>query len=621
MRFLAALVACAACALSYAQSPAPESSLTPPAQAQRNRDAQRDADAPSNPAMNERGGPRSFTVTWKAPEPLKGLFEKFLPPPKPEEGEHRRGYVRPWIRDARKKVPDIAAAEGYFNATLEVDFDDEEHDHITATVTPGPRATVGEVRISFTGDLGTESPEHGKRREQLLQGWGLQRGSVFRSADWEVAKTRIVEATASRDYAAARIESSAAKVDADASTASLQLVIDSGPPFTLGDVVVQGLEEYPEAVVRRVVRLKPGDRFDSDRLTELQRAIQNGPWFSSVIVDVDRDPEHPALVPVKVTVAERPRFDLALSVGYGTDDGARTEAGFRYRDLLGRGLDLQTSLRAAQTRQIGYADVYLPPGLATFPGRGSIPYQDSFGVLAEHSVVERLAASRFAIAGYRHFRLERWETQVGLTYQVERSYPEGADPAITRALAPVVAWTWRRVDDLYDPKRGGVLNIQVSAAKKSIASAQDFVRLYGQYQHWVPITPRDQLLLRTEWGTTIAPSRAGIPEDFLFRAGGSRSNRGYAYQSLGVTEGSAVVGGRYLATGTAEGIHWLDDSWGAALFVDVGDAADKRGDWQANPSYGVGARYRTPAGPFALDLAYAQDAKRLRLSFSVTVAF
>src|SRR4051812_19513746 len=111
MKALAAIMACAACVLAHAQSPAPDSSLTPPAQAHRDREAQNDADAPANKAVNERGGPRSFAVTWIAPQPLKDLFEKFLPPPRPEEGERRRGYVRPWIRDIRKKVPAIASAE------------------------------------------------------------------------------------------------------------------------------------------------------------------------------------------------------------------------------------------------------------------------------------------------------------------------------------------------------------------------------------------------------------------------------------------------------------------------------------------------------------------------------
>ena len=85
-----------------------------------------------------------------------------------------------------------------------------------------------------------------------------------------------------------------------------------------------------------------------------------------------------------------------------------------------------------------------------------------------------------------------------------------------------------------------------AAASKSLASTQDFLKLYAQYQLWIPVGG-DQLLLRTEIGSTFASSREGIPEDFLFRAGGSRSNRGYAYQSLGPREGDAVVGGRYLA--------------------------------------------------------------------------
>lgn len=619
MKSLAALLACSACLAASGQAPAQPSELTPKQQAQRDREAQ------SEP-VDRRKGAEAFKATWVAPDPLKGLFEKFLPPPKVEQAERRRGYLRPWIRDVRRKLPEIAASEGYFNATLDVDVEDDDGDkvtdHITVTVTPGPRTVVGDVQISFTGDIAGEGAEREARRREIVQGWAMQPGTPFRSADWDVAKTRVVEALASRDYAAATLSTSEARVDAEASKAALKLVLESGPPFTLGDVQVTGLEHYPESVVRRQIRLQPGERYSVERLTELQRAVQNGPWFSSVVVDIDRDAGHPDRVPVKVAVTERRRIDIGLALGVGTDDGARAEASFRHRDLFDRGYDLQSSVRAGQKRQIGFVDIYLPPGLSPFPTRqGTIPFQDSVGVLAEHSDIERLALSRFAVAGYRHFKLESWETRVGLSYQVERAFPEGTEPRITRALAPIVAWTWRRVDDLFDPRRGGVLNLQVAAAKKSIASEQDFVRLYGQYQHWIPITKNDQLLLRTEWGTTIAESRRGIPEDFLFRAGGSRSNRGYAFQSLGIQEGNATVGGRYLATATAEGIHWLNDTWGAAAFVDVGDAADRRGDWQANPSYGLGARYRTPAGPFALDLAYAQNARRLRLSFSVTVAF
>ena len=71
--------------------------------------------------------------------------------------------------------------------------------------------------------------------------------------------------------------------------------------------------------------------------------------------------------------------------------------------------------------------------------------------------------------------------------------------------------------------------------------------------------------MRGELGATFAPSSGGIPQDFLFRTGGSNTVRGYAYQSLGVQEGSAIVGGRYLVTMSGEYTHWIKPTWGAPV--------------------------------------------------------
>ena len=611
MRTLAVfLMGCVACLAASAQEPAlpdddepraPEPAAAAPERARR----------PLPP----------LTVTWQAPEALRRLFVQHLPPPKVEGGERRAGALRPWIRDVRRRVPEIAASEGYFSATVELEFEGERREHITLTVTPGPRTVVDTIDITFQGDLAGEGAEREKRRRELREGFAMKPGQPFRTPDWEVAKTRLQEALTEKDYAAGELASSRGEVDAEAAKAHLKLVLASGPPFTIGDVVIHGLQHYPEAVVRRLVDLQPGERYDTERITELQRMVQNGPWFSSVVAEVDRDTAKPHLVPVKLTVTERPQREIGVALGYGTDDGARAEAAFRHRNLFRRGFDLQSSLRVSQKRQLGYVDVYLPPGFWRVPRFGNIPFKDSVGVLAEYSDIENLKLSRFAVAGYRHFMLEKVETRVGLSYQIENSRPRDADERIKRALAPVVAVTWRHVDNLFDPRRGGVLNVQVAGGLKSLASGDDFLKVYGQYQYWIPITPNDQILLRTELGRTFTAGRERIPEDFLYRAGGSRSNRGYAYQSLGVTEGSAIVGGRYLATGTAEYVHWLNERWGAALFTDVGTASDSVKEWEPLKSYGIGARFRTPAGPFALDLAYAERDRKFRLAFSVTVAF
>ncbi len=370
-----------------------------------------------------------------------------------------------------------------------------------------------------------------------------------------------------------------------------------------------------------MVNLHHGERYSRDRLEEMQRLIQNGPWFSTVVAEIEPDPANAQLAPVKITVTEKASREAGLAVGYGTDDGARVETLYHDRDLFHRGFDLQASVRASQKDQIGYADVYLPPGLFSTAGRGDIPFKDSFGVLAEHSTIEDNNKSRFAVAGYRHWLLEKFEFQAGLSYQIERSYPTGGEPSIRRALAPVVSATWRRVDNVFDPHSGGVLNVQFAVGSKSLGSGDDFAKVYAQYFYWIPLGLTNQLILRAELGRTFSPTGDRIPDDFLFLAGGSRSNRGYAYQSLGIQDGSAVVAGRFVATGTVEGVHWFNDKWGAALFTDVGTASDSPSTWEALKSYGVGARYKTPAGPFALDVAYAGRDHKFRLAFSVTVAF
>jgi translocation and assembly module TamA len=60
--------------------------------------------------------------------------------------------------------------------------------------------------------------------------------------------------------------------------------------------------------------------------------------------------------------------------------------------------------------------------------------------------------------------------------------------------------------------------------------------------------------------------------------------------------------------------------WGAA-FVDIGRAANDLGSLKPALGYGVGVRWRSPVGPLRVDLAWGQEVRKLRLHFSVGIAF
>jgi translocation and assembly module TamA len=76
-----------------------------------------------------------------------------------------------------------------------------------------------------------------------------------------------------------------------------------------------------------------------------------------------------------------------------------------------------------------------------------------------------------------------------------------------------------------------------------------------------------------------------------------------------------------MATGTIEYNHWITPTWGGAVFTDVGDAADSVRTLDLAVGYGAGIRWRSPVGPLALDLARGQRDGKLRLHFSIAVAF
>ena len=514
-------------------------------------------------------------------------------------------------RRTRREVSELLATEGYFSP--EVRLRRAPDGVWRLTVEPGRQAHVTSVVVDFEGAIMSDEAQFAARREALRKAWRLRVGAIFRQRAWDDAKQALLDGVAVRDFAAARLSATRAEVDPEAAAVRLKVTVDSGPRFFLGPLRVTGLTNLPADLVDRLNTLEPGDPFDQERLLELQSRLQNAPQFASVIVDIDRDPALAQAVPVQVHISEAQSRHLGFGVGYSTNNGYRVETSWRDVNLFGRGWELSTGLRYEQFAQSAYADVFLPPARAG--------HRHSVGAAVEHSEVEGLELTTYALGVARHHTRGNIDTRVGLRFQHELRAPDGAEETRHNALTASWSWTRRRVDNLLDPRRGDVLQVEVGGGAKALLSDQDFVRLYGRYVNYTPVAQRDVVILRAEGGITFADSREGIPQDFLFRTGGSQSVRGYDFQSLGVREGEATVGGRLLATASAEYVHWFLPEWGVAAFIDAGDAADSRAALEPKVGYGLGARWLSPAGPLAVDVAYGHAERRLRLHFGVAIAF
>ncbi|MET3139194.1 translocation and assembly module TamA [Undibacterium sp. GrIS 1.2] len=540
------------------------------------------------------------------------------------------------IRKLRQDIGNILATEGYFSPVITFDAGKDGQNGgslfrggignlssnlssnvIRVNIDAGSRTTIQQVDLQFSGAL-EDAAKQGKvdavkRRQALIADWRLPVGSVFRDEEWDKAKTDITESLRSDVYASASIINSNATIDADSQSGSLKVEIDSGPPFTLGDPVITGLQRYPPWLLDRYLPPKKGEPYSRSRLLEYQRALQNSAYFSAVAVSVDPDPSKADRVPVDVSVVERRPRDLAFGVGYSSNTGFRTEVSYRDRDLLDRAWDLRSAVRLEQRRQLAYADIYLPPRDNQF--------LDSFGVLLDKSNLAGLDQTRTAIGVKRTSTRGHLEQRLGLNLSREKVALDGEPQSVSKALVSSVGWTWRDVDDSFAPRKGQILQLDFAISEKALISDQRFIRTYAKYQQWIPVAKRDVLLLRAEIGQVLAPSIDGIPEDYLFRTGGSSTVRGYSYQSLGIQHPTGVTGGMVMGVASAEYVHWTQANWGAAAFIDAGDAADDWNTYKVKQGFGVGGRYKTPAGPIALDLAYGKNIKKFRLDFSIAVAF
>ncbi|MEO8677145.1 MAG: BamA/TamA family outer membrane protein [Casimicrobiaceae bacterium] len=516
-------------------------------------------------------------------------------------------------REALPQAREAAATQGYFSAEVELAIDRSKTPaDIALTVTAGLPTNVTETTVVVLGPAQLDVPTGTDAIAGVKQGWGLPAGDVFRQSAWTSAKDRAVASLAASPYAAARLVASEAKIDPDARSAELSVEISSGPAFHFGNIEVRGLERYSPELVKSFSTIKPGDLYGERPLDDFIRRLLASGYFASVQASIVPDPELAEGAPVTIAVIEAPARRFELGLGYSTDTQFKASGNYSDVNIDGHGLQFYADARVETKLSSGGIRFVLPPA----PGG----WLDSFSVGLERTDIENLVTQTAGVKWRRRSINEISTPAFGVGYYVDKQEPMGSPTEDSHALYVDGEYTWRRVDNLLTPQRGYMANLQLGAGVPG-ASSRTFGRVIGKSAAWWPLSRNTELSARAEAGAVLASSRDGIPSNFLFRTGGDTTVRGYEFDSLGVALGDATVGGRYYAVASGEITRWIGENWGLAAFVDAGDAADSPGDLHMALGYGVGGRFRTPIGPFRIDLAYGQETHSVRVHFSVGLSF
>lgn len=524
------------------------------------------------------------------------------------------------LRRTPAEVASVLEAFGYYAPTIELQRESlHEGERIRIVVEPGEPVRVVAVDARMIG-----AAEGDRFIQRELERLRPRIDERFVHAIHEEAKQRIDRRLAERGYLAAQRTHSRVEIDRGERSASVRLHWDSGPRHALGEA------RFAPGVLRpglldALVDWTPGTPFHAATLERLQQRLVQLDYFALVEVVADEEGIGPDLqvpIDIRTTPARRTRYTTALSLG--SDSGLGLRGGIDRRWMNDRGHKWRADAEVS-TQQRGASTQYRIPALQALPGWYAME-----AAWREEQPENALGFQRRDLRLGWQGRREPWTGAAALVLAREdgRSRLRGGafDGARQTLLYPELSIGHRRLDERWVPEDGGQWSATVRGGRIEARGQQ---RQFGQVElaaQWrTGSQARHGGLARIALGTTAfdgEPDSPEFPASLRYFAGCDRSVRGYGHREIGPRLDGEVIGGLHRVEASLEYQFFPVERWGAALFVDAGDAFNTAAAFDPKLGVGIGLRWRSPIGPVGVDLAHGLDREagggtRLHLAFGV----
>lgn len=498
-----------------------------------------------------------------------------------------------WLHaSAEEEIRRALQPYGYYEPEIKSQLTQTEQGWVARyQIKPGPALRIDTIQVTILGD-GADDDAF----QELIEAFPLEEGDRLVQPLYEDFKQELQFLATQRGYFDAEFVTRELRIDVEEQQADILLRFATGRRYRFGQINFSDTALAPE-FLRRYLRFQPGDAYNTEDLMTLQSALINSDYFSRVTVNAPTEAAEDYRIPVNVDLTMAASRQLGFGIGYGTDTGVRGRISYEYRWLNRRGHRLNTEVLASQIKQAAAVEYVIP---------GTNPATDSFNFRAalsrEDSDVKDTSA--IIIGGGWEQRFGRWQQILALDYTIESFRAD--EEQISRLLIPRASWIRTQTDDPLNPRRGTRFELEVRGAYEPLLSDVSFLQTIGRAKAIAPLGERGRLIARTDLGTTTVSSFDDLPTSLRFFAGGDTSVRGFELDKIGPRdENGDVVGGKHLIVGSLEYEHRLWERWGAALFVDSGDAFND--NFEFKTGVGIGMRWFSPVGPVRVDIAHGLE--------------
>ena len=458
-------------------------------------------------------------------------------------------------------------------------------------------------------------------------GLGLAVGDPARAEGVLQVQRGLEQQMRRQGYPFARVSDRQAVVDHAERTMELTFTLAPGPAARLGPVSFSGLDGVEEDFVRNRIPFDEGDAYAPERLEALRSDLAGLEVFSAVRVDTAEALTPDGLLPLTVTVEERPPRFIGFGADYATAEGFGGRAFWGHRNLFGRGERLRVEGSVARVAENAAEDVDFRLSL-TFRKPDLLARDQDLVAGIEYVDEQPDAFARTAITGA--VSIERRVTpnlivSAGVSASVEEITENDVTEDVTLVGLPLSV-TFDTADQVLDPTRGMRLNASLTPYPQALGSTENFIVFAGSAATYLDFGTGGNTVLagRLGLGSIVGAARDDVPASLRFFAGGGGSIRGYGFQRVGPLGADGdPEGGRSLFEFNLELRQRVLEDVGIVPFVDGGNVFESEVPDFDDPlryAVGIGARYYTDFGPIRADVAFPLNQREGDDDFAVYIS-
>ena len=525
------------------------------------------------------------------------------------------GYLEEEVLDEdMTRIKAFYEKNGYINATAAYTVEplDPELVNVKVTVDEGRCYYIGKVLLR--GNMIVSDPEIVAKMKDIRSGKIFSRTVLNK----DVEKVRSLYFD--RGYIFAKVED-LIFLNPATSEVEVSLNIKEGGTICIDKIKIQGNTQTRDVVIRRELRLQPGDKFDGTKLRHSKERLRNLGFLENISFAFE-DTAQPDRKNLVVDVKEAQPGSFSFGGGYSTVDrlvgfveiehrnfdftnwqtftgggqllSMRAELGTSRNDMLlsftepwlfGRALSAGFDLyRTKHSREndTGYAYDQVRTG-------GKLRFGKAFSEYISASAYYRLDENRIS--------------NIDKAVSDDLKAEDGEDLISAVGLS----FTNDRRDSKLNPARGWTATVSGELAGGPLAGDKDFFRLEACGSCYIPLFYNSVLQFSGRAGIVNAYGDYDkVPISERYFAGGASTIRGYEERGVGPLDANKneALGGESLLLASVEYTIPLIDKVKFATFFDIGNVWCEAEDLASSRVYsgaGIGLRIKTPIGPMNLD--------------------